>query len=118
MMSLPGAKMSTQLPLLLKPDLLSVEVVAPTVMACSTVCNLALAPRLALMIAGLSPFRATQSMASMNQAKLPEPSSPRTLTAWNVAFLATPYFLPPMLPAQCVPWPLTLSKAQDVSEGL
>jgi hypothetical protein len=34
-----------------------------------------------------------------------------TLTATSVACLATPYVLPPMVPATCVPWPLVSAKA-------
>mmetsp|Transcript_8672 Transcript_8672/g.19849 ORF Transcript_8672/g.19849 Transcript_8672/m.19849 type:complete len:291 (-) Transcript_8672:704-1576(-) len=151
-MELPGAKMSRHLPMLLKPDRESVEVVDPTVIASGafageysqasgtfespsfpaatttttpssvafwialfTDASLALPPRLALMIAGFTPFETTQSMASVNHEKLPPPLSARTLTACRVASLATPYFLPPMVPAQCVPCPLTGSFAHVVS---
>jgi len=36
----------------------------------------------------------------------PEPDESRTLTAMRVVFLATPYLVPPMVPATWVPWPL------------
>mmetsp|Transcript_59126 Transcript_59126/g.183578 ORF Transcript_59126/g.183578 Transcript_59126/m.183578 type:complete len:261 (-) Transcript_59126:721-1503(-) len=146
----PGAKMSMQLPKLLYPARLSLDVVAATVMALganagekpqassfslpaatTTVTPLATdasmavdtlrrvprPPRLALTIAGLIEEMLTQSSASMNQAKEPEPLSLRTLTARIVACLATPKDVPAMVPAQWVPWPC-LSVAQFVSAGL
>ena len=36
----------------------------------------------------------------------PEPWQSSTRTAWSVTCLATPYVVPPTVPATCVPWPL------------
>mmetsp|Transcript_34545 Transcript_34545/g.95527 ORF Transcript_34545/g.95527 Transcript_34545/m.95527 type:complete len:291 (+) Transcript_34545:753-1625(+) len=144
-MRLPGAKMSTHLPQLLKPDRESVFVLEATVTAFGTYAGeklqasasefpaatttttplltaastvilapltLFLEPRLALATAGLLPLRAIQSKAPVNQDHWP--FFPRTLTACKVAPLATPWSLPPIVPAQCVPWPFS-SSAQEVS---
>jgi hypothetical protein len=49
----------------------------------------------------------TNSMPATTPELVPLPSSPRTLTAKRVVFLATPKVAPPTVPATWVPWPWT-----------
>ena len=49
---------------------------------------------------GLIAFLPTQSMELVMPKVLPDPLSPRTLTACKVTALATPNCLPPTVPAQ------------------
>ena len=56
--------------------------------------------------AGLTWFWVTQSTPAITPVVVPEPLQPRTRTAWIVASLATPYVVPPIVPATWVPWPL------------
>ena len=55
--------------------------------------------------AGLTWFCVTQSTPAMTPLVAPEPSQPSTRTAWSVTCLATPYVVPPVVPATWVPWP-------------
>eukprot|EP00966_Prymnesium_polylepis_P020833 479510-Prymnesium_polylepis.2 len=45
----------------------------------------------------------TQSMPAMMPEYVPEPEQPSTCTGMIVAAFATPYVVPPMVEAQCVP---------------
>ena len=63
-------------------------------------------PRLMFATAGLTWFCVTQSTPAMTPAFEPEPEQLSTRTAWSVTCLATPYVVPPVVPATCVPWPL------------
>jgi hypothetical protein len=45
----------------------------------------------------------------MIEVELDEPEN--TLTVMSVAFLATPYLVPPTVPATWVPWPFVSVKA-------
>src|SRR5215204_4119242 len=64
-------------------------------------------PRLMLATAGpevwLLVAQLTPETMPVNE---PEPEQLSTLTAIRRTALATPYWLPPMVPATCVPWPL------------
>jgi len=64
-----------------------------------------LPPRLMLAIRGWRPLLAIQSKAELDQDNLPVPSSPKTLTPYTRARVATPNDLPAALPAQWVPCP-------------
>src|SRR5262245_12701226 len=129
----PGAKMSTQVPMLENEDLASVRVVAPTVIAAATRAGLkphALAlllpaaiakvtpelmalftavssdelappPRLMFATAGLIAFVRTQLMPATTCAVVPLPEQLSTRTATSCTPLATPYWLPPTVPATC-----------------
>jgi len=143
LMLTPGAKMSMQLPQLLKLALASLLDVAATVMAdganageywhasafelpaaTTTVTPASVArsiavptklcvprpPKLALMTAGRRPFCTIQSTARVHQENCPPPLLLRVLTPWIVTPLATPYWVPPTVPAQCVPCPCTSSE--------
>ena len=48
----------------------------------------------------------TQSTPATTPAVVPEPAQPSTLTATSRTRLATPYAVPPMVPATWVPCPL------------
>ena len=48
----------------------------------------------------------TQSTPAITPEVEPEPEQSRTRTAWRVTCLATPYVVPPVVPATWVPWPL------------
>lgn len=48
----------------------------------------------------------TKFMPLMTPELVPEPEALSTLTPRSVVRLATPYLVPPMVPATCVPWPL------------
>jgi hypothetical protein len=48
----------------------------------------------------------TQSTPLMTPEMVPEPVQPSTRTETSLAPLATPYLLPPIVPATWVPWPL------------
>lgn len=69
-------------------------------------CELRWPPRLTLATAGFLACLVTQSIPAMTSAVLPPPALSRTRTATTLAFLATPYCLPAMVPATWVPWPL------------
>ena len=47
----------------------------------------------------------TQSTPAITPLMVPEPLQSRTRTATRSTFLATPYVVPPTIPATCVPWP-------------
>ena len=68
-----------------------------------------LAPPPRLMFATERPatrFDVTQSTPAITPEFDPEPWQLRTRTACSVTCLATPYVVPPVVPATCVPWPL------------
>ena len=56
--------------------------------------------------AGLTRLLRTQFTPAMTPEFEPEPEQLSTRTGWSVTPFATPYVLPPMVPATCVPWPL------------
>ena len=51
-------------------------------------------------------FDVTQSTPAITPEFVPEPWQFSTRTACSVTCLATPYVVPPVVPATCVPWPL------------
>merc|ERR1719464_1573604 len=57
-------------------------------------------PRLMLMMAGFLPFVITNSIPFMMPPRLPLPRSDNTFTPWRMDAVATPYVLPPTVPAQ------------------
>jgi hypothetical protein len=59
-----------------------------------------------LATAGLMWLAVTQSMPAMMVELLLEPEHWNTRTPRSSAPFATPYVLPPTVPATCVPWPL------------
>ena len=56
--------------------------------------------------AGLTAFAMTQSMPAMTPEFEPDPLQSSTRTACSVTLSATPYVVPPTVPATCVPCPL------------
>src|SRR5207247_1867775 len=68
--------------------------------------ELAEPPRLMLATDGGTWFEDTQSTPATTPEFVPEPWQLRTRTACSVTDLATPYVVPPVVPATCVPWPL------------
>src|SRR5919198_5699255 len=75
--------------------------------AVSRVALLPEAPRLMLATAGpLVWLLVAQSMPDATPVSVPEPWQLSTLTATSLTPLATPYELPPTVPATCVPCPL------------
>jgi hypothetical protein len=70
--------------------------------------ELAPPPRLMLATAGVPAAWAdvTQSTPAITPEFVPEPWQLRTRTACSVTSLATPYVVPPVVPATCVPCPL------------
>ncbi len=62
-------------------------------------------PRLMLATDGPVACEVTQSMPASTCSLLPPPSQSSTRTATSATSLATPYFVPPIVPATCVPWP-------------
>ena len=58
-----------------------------------------------LATAGLVWFCLTQSTPAMTPDVEPEPEQLSTRTAWRVTALATPYVVPPVVPATWVPCP-------------
>ncbi len=80
--------------------------VTPEAMAPRTAASRALSappPRDMLATAGLTAFRATQSMPATTWAVVPEPELFSTRTPTTFAFLATPWALPATVPATWVP---------------
>ena len=67
-----------------------------------------LTPPPRLMFATDAPtwFAVTQSTPAITPEFEPEPWQLSTRTAWSVTCFATPYVVPPVVPATCVPWPL------------
>src|SRR5688500_6501936 len=63
-------------------------------------------PRLMLATAGLTALLVTQLTPAMTPAVVPLPVQLSTRTPTSRTALATPYVLPPTVPATCVPCPL------------
>src|SRR5690349_17651875 len=63
-------------------------------------------PRLMLATAGRTACAVTQFTPAMICEYEPAPVQSSTRTATRLTALATPYVLPPTVPATCVPWPL------------
>jgi hypothetical protein len=57
----------------------------------------------------------TQSMPAITPAKVPEPAQFRTRTATSFTSFATPYLVPPTVPATWVPWPLQSVESSSLS---
>ncbi|GAB3350819.1 hypothetical protein GCM10027452_20190 [Micromonospora halotolerans] len=73
------------------------------VTASLTAWSVAVKPRLMLATAGLAACAVTQSMPAITCSLSPLPAQSSTRTATRLTSLATPYFVPPMVPATCVP---------------
>jgi ABC-type molybdate transport system permease subunit len=62
--------------------------------------------RLIFTTAGLAWLPVTQLTPAAIVEAVPLPEQSRARTAYSETFLATPYVLPPIVPATCVPCPL------------
>ena len=74
-------------------------------------------PRLMLATAGCPAWWSpvTQSIPATTCEVRPLPRQSSTFTATRLTDLATPYLVPPMVPATCVPWPLQSSISPPVT---
>ena len=59
-----------------------------------------------LATAGFCALAVTQSIPAITPDVLPFPEQSSTRTPYNLTPLATPYVVPPIVPATCVPCPL------------
>ncbi|GAB3811010.1 hypothetical protein GCM10027605_50330 [Micromonospora zhanjiangensis] len=66
-------------------------------------------PRLMFATAGLTALAVTQLTPATTPEVLPLPEQSSTRTPTSRTALATPYEVPPTVPATCVPWPLQSS---------